>query len=64
MTSEPAGESPSGANRLEEARRGGVEQNVIPRYDPIAPRMACERDVAEGLVSSLGRSWPRIFPGL
>lgn len=63
MTNAPSGESPSGANRVEEVR-SGVEQNVIPRRDPIAPRIARDRGVAENSVSLLGRSWPRIFPGL
>jgi hypothetical protein len=62
MTNAPSGESPSGANRVEEVR--GVDQIVIPRRDPIAPKIARDRDVAENAVSSLERSWPRIFPGL
>lgn len=63
MTDEPMGESPGGANRPEEAR-SRVEQNIIPRRDPIAPRIAREREVADDAVASSGRSWPRIFPGL
>ena len=63
MTNAPSGESPSGANRVEEVR-SGVEQNVILRRDPVAPTIARDRDVAETVVSSVGRSWPRIFPGL
>jgi hypothetical protein len=51
-----AGESPT-AHR-------GVDNNAIRRLDPIAVGMARDHDTADDVVCSLGRPWPRIFPGL
>ena len=46
------------------AARRGVDNSVVRRFDPIALGMARDHDAADDVVCPMGRSWPRIFPGL